>query len=214
MISTMPSPPAPLAGDAGDHWHQWIAAVGPATMLVLIDKKIHGDLRRTLTAEDVWQEALLRAWRARHRSEWREVAAFRRWLLQVAINVIRDAVDARATRKRGGDHRTIAIPPSSPSTDGQPAMAEPARTTTPSRIASLAEQARAMQRALTQLPSHLRTIVWQRLFEDATVEQIAARLAIGQSAVRHRFRKGAELYRAALRREQVMSTESIRKCDC
>jgi hypothetical protein len=57
----------------------------------------------------------------------------------------------------------------------------------------------AMVEALEALPMEVREVVRLRLFDELSLEEIAGQLALGLSAVRHRFRKGAELYRQRLR---------------
>ena len=82
-------------------------------------------------------------------------------------------------------------------TSGGPEL--PAGSTTPSRLAAYREQAEVMREALEELPEEYRDIVRLRLFEHCALEEIAVRLGIGASAVRHRFRKGSELYLGRLR---------------
>ena len=55
-----------------------------------------------------------------------------------------------------------------------------------------------MRDALAALPVDVCEVVRLRLFEQLQIDEIAERLQIGPSAVRHRFRRGAELYKAAL----------------
>ena len=56
-----------------------------------------------------------------------------------------------------------------------------------------------MRQALEELPEEFREIVGLRLFEEQCLEEIAARLSLGVEGVRHRFRKGSELYVRRLR---------------
>ena len=63
-----------------------------------------------------------------------------------------------------------------------------------------------MLAALEGLPDELRGVVRLRLFEQVTLEEIAARLGIGEPAARQRFRKGAALYRKRL--ETALSMRS------
>ena len=53
-----------------------------------------------------------------------------------------------------------------------------------------------MEKALRSLPDDVRDVVRLRLFDDLPIGEIATSLGIGESAVRHRFRAGAEMYRA------------------
>ena len=76
----------------------------------------------------------------------------------------------------------------------------PVASTTPSRVASYREEADLMRAALESLPEELRDVVRLRLLEERTVEETADELALGESAVKHRFRKGAAMYHAQLER--------------
>lgn len=182
----------PLRSDSPDTWDRLVQAIGPASMLVCIENRMGAALRRRLSPEDVWQETLLHVWRDRSRCTWHGVRAFRRWVLSVAENRLRDLAEHGSAAKRGGgrpdlrlETRTGSVPP-------------PVQSTTPSRIASDAEEATLMRTALESLPEDLREVVRRRLFEEQPVAEVAEALALGESAVKHRFRKGAELYRARL----------------
>ena len=143
---------------------------------------------------------------------------FRSWLLTIIDNRIRDLATYEAALKRGGGNPAIPFstlrPDSAVGTVGsQPPLG--IVSTTPSRIASHVEQADAMRAALESLPDDTREVVRLRLMEQLTMEEIAERLSIGVSAVRHRFRKGAERYRRLLTRQlasksQAMSEEMTR----
>ncbi len=189
----------PLASDAPDVWDRLIAAVGPASLLVTIDARMGDGLRARATAEDIWQETLLHAWRDRARCEWRGLPNFRRWLLQVAENRIRDLRDALAADKRGAGRVQVSLDRDSEVRRGGSDYAGPARTTTPSRAAIDRERAAVMAEALARLPAELRDVVRLRLFEDLETPEIAAHLGLGVSAVQHRFRKGVVLYYRTLR---------------
>jgi len=55
----------------------------------------------------------------------------------------------------------------------------------------------------------VRDVVRLRLLEQLPVEEIAQRLQLGASAVRHRFRRGAELYQKYLMAELATRSQSI-----
>lgn len=196
----------PLIDDDSGAWTRLIDAIGPAALLILIETRISAALRATVAAEDILQDALLHAWRDRERHEWRGLRAFRAWLVAIIENRIRDAADRVAARKRGNgsipltlDHR----PPAGATT--MSVWAGPVASTTPSRAAAAREEAELMRAALEALPEEVREVVRLRLFEQLSVAAIAARLDIGPSAVRHRFRRGAELYQAALKHCLIQS---------
>ncbi|MEO6597205.1 MAG: sigma-70 family RNA polymerase sigma factor [Planctomycetota bacterium] len=184
-----------------DLWCSAVAAANPASILVAIGGRMGQELRQRFAPEDVWQETLLRAWQARAEFEWRDVATFRHWLLRIAQNCVEDHRDHDRAKKRDS-RRLTTLPPAGhrASSSGGPGDAvEPWGSTTPSRTAVERERARAMEEALQSLPDEVRDVVRLRLFDDLTIGEITTRLQLGESAVRHRFRTGAELYRVRLR---------------
>lgn len=184
----------PLRDDSPEVWDRLVQALGPASMLVCIQDRMGSALRAHASSEDVWQETLLHVWRDRGRCEWRGLRPFRRWVLQVVENRIRDMAERLSAAKRGGgrpDARLDADP-------GEGALPPPVASTTPSRVAAYLEDSRAMHAALEQLPAELREVVRLRLFEELPVDEVAQRLSIGVSAVKHRFRKGAASYQVTL----------------
>jgi RNA polymerase sigma factor (sigma-70 family) len=164
-------------------------------------------LRAEHSAEDVFQEALLHAWKSRAECEWRGIKSFRSWLLTIVDHRIHDLADRANAEKRGSG----AVPFSALERDGTSTTrggpAIPSASTTPGRMAIYREQKEAMALALASLPDELREVVRLRLFEQLPLEEIAARTGIGFSAVRHRFRKGSELYLRRLR--SALSSSSL-----
>ena len=186
-------------GDA-QTWDELVEAVGPAAMLVRIERRMGDALRRKLTAEDVWQDTLLHAWRDRERHEWRGVVSFRRWLLQIAENRIRDTLDRDGALKRSADCVRSSGAGSGDNGGSQPSsFGDPSASTTPSRDAVHREQAELMRSALEQVPALQREVVWRRVFEEQSLEQIAAAMQLTQAAVKHRLRKGSAIYCERLR---------------
>ena len=119
---------------------------------------------------------------------------------RIIAHRILDAADHGSAGKRAGGP---AVPFSSLDGTGATTTAGegglPAGSTTPSRLAAYREEAEVMRVALAGLPEEFREIVGLRLFEQCPLEEIAARLDLGVEAVRHRFRKGSELYVRRLR---------------
>jgi RNA polymerase sigma-70 factor (ECF subfamily) len=194
-----PTPPNPLLSEDPLAWDRLIEALPPAAMLVAIASRMGPELRTRHAPEDVWQDTLLMAWRDRARCEWRGMAEFRRWLLSIAQHRLSNLADYEGARKRGGQQLHVPLMADS-APDSRPSYyAGPVASTTPSRVASDRETAMAMERALTALPDDLREVVRLRMFEGLLIEQIASQLGLGESAVRHRFRRGVEQFNASMR---------------
>jgi RNA polymerase sigma factor (sigma-70 family) len=199
-------------------WDERIRAVGPASLLVLIEHRTSPTLKRLMTSEDILQDALLLAWRDRNRFEWRGLKAFRSWLLSIIDHRIQDASTAATAAKRGGGRLPIRLSELDAAgfESGDGLRGAPVQSTTPSQIALYKEQADAMRAALDALPADLAAVVRLRLFEQRSLEETADALGIGISAAWHRFRKGAEAYRRRLRaamtsRSRSLATETARK---
>jgi RNA polymerase sigma-70 factor (ECF subfamily) len=172
-------------------WQSLVEAAGPAMMLVRIESRMSGLLRRRLSAEDIWQETLLHAWRDRGRHHWTGPQGFRGWIMEIAENRLRDAADRESAEKRGGGRVDLAL-----ARPGSEAGVELTAlvTTTPSRMLAHRELAECMQAALEGLPDDLREVVRLRLFEEQGIEAIAASLGLTPAAAKHRLRKGSALY--------------------
>lgn len=184
------SPPNPLLDDSPEAWDGLVRAIGPATMLACIGTRLGEGLKARLTAEDIWQEALLEAWRSRAKCEWRGIIAYRRYMLSVIENRIRDRASHFGAQKRGSGRVAASIEADS--------LPPPVVSTTPSQVASYAEEAVRLRQALDKLPEDLRAVVFLRIFEERSVKEVAAELELGESAVKHRLRRGAALFKGLL----------------
>ncbi|MCR9243482.1 MAG: sigma-70 family RNA polymerase sigma factor [bacterium] len=199
----------PLCGENANGFADLIEAVGPASMLVAIGARLDRGLRQRVQPEDIWQETLLHAWRDRAQCIWSDLRGFRRWLLGIADHRIADARDFHSAQKRATDRERVIRPRTAGETHAAEAFAsEPGRSTTPSRLAVQREQADQMQLALEGLPPELREVLRLRLFEGLTSKEVATALDLGESAVKHRYRKAAAHYRAGLRQRMRSSPDS------
>ncbi|MEW6747933.1 MAG: sigma-70 family RNA polymerase sigma factor, partial [Planctomycetota bacterium] len=189
----------PLLSGCPADFDRLIEAVGPASMLVLIRSRMGALLLERLEPEDIWQEALIHAWRDRESLEWQGLKAFRRWLLQIIENRIRDAADHEEAAKRGSGESLLSLDAGS-TWSGASASTPPLplASTTPSRIAVHREQARAMQQALEALDEEERDIVRLRLFEDLTIDEVAGATGLTPATAKYRLRKAVELYHSRL----------------
>jgi len=204
-----PTPPNPLLHPTSASWDQLIASVNPPAMLVAIRGMMGRTLRDRFDADDIWQETLLHAFRDRQRCEWRGLAAFRRWLLEVARHRVHDLADQNAAQKRGaGKEVRFADLDRASGSHGDEHYAGPCAQTTPGRAAADRETADHLEGALEALPEDWRAVLRLRLFEDLQLAEIATQLGLGIEGVRYRFRHGAEAYRRELRRRRAIEHET------
>lgn len=172
--------------------------LNPAAMLVRVESRMSAELRQAMSPEDIWQETLLYAWRDRAQLVWRGLPEFRAWLMEIAENRIRDAVERFAAAKRDRSREQGLVRGADQSGHGTAGLEPPARTKTPSSAAAHSEQALVMREALAALPEIYRDVLRLRLFEEWERERIARELGLTIPAVKHRIRLGAALYREKL----------------
>lgn len=199
-------PHNPLRSDDPRDWERLVESLGPPSLLVAIESRMSPELLARVTAEDVLQEVLLHLWRDRGRIEWRDTKSFRSLVLSIADHRIHDAVDREFAQKRGGSAATLD---GHDSTDSR-ALGS-VGSTTPSRTAIAREQADAMRAALARLSDEVRDVVRLRLFDELSTQAVADRLGLGLSATKHRFLKGAKLYREMLSDELASRSDASRR---
>lgn len=199
---------SPLTHGSRSTWDRLIAAIHPPSMLVAIRGMMGPRLLQRIEPADLWQEALLMAWRDRHHLEWRGRAAFRRWLLEIARNRVRDLAERETAGKRDVRLELLAsdLTVDGASSSAAEHYAGPVATNSPSRVAADGEIAALLQRALDEVPPEWRDVVRLRLFEDRTMEDSGTALGIGEEGARYRFRQGIEVYRRALRRLRAVGS--------
>jgi RNA polymerase sigma-70 factor (ECF subfamily) len=142
-------------------------------------------------AEDLAQEAILRAYRAL--GQYSGEAPFGAWLCRIALNVARD-------HHRSFWRRRVLLP-GSPSAAG----AEEG----PEREAARREEARRVRRAVAALPAPQRTPVWLHYFEGFSLAEIARLEGAPEATVRSRVR--AALRRLALALGEMLDEEPFRE---
>ncbi len=200
----------PRTSEEPDHrsqveWDRIIESVGPAGCIVVIDSWMGRALSGMLTAEDIWQETLVLSWRDREQHEWKNVRAYRGWLLEIARNRIRDHARRMQALKRGGSDGTALFSEMGVEEGASLAGLLPGCSTTPSRISSTNERAAQMREALAKLPEEQAQIVRLHLFEERPMPEIAEELAIGLAAAWYRFRQGSVAYARVLARDTSMA---------
>ena len=180
-MTDSPQAPATDAGD-GDHALALAAAAGDTDAFEALYRRhagrVHGVVLRLAgwqraRAEDLVQEAFLRAWQAL--PQWRGEAAFGTWLHRLAVNTA--LMDLRARRVRptldGDDDEALGALPSADSSGHGTAMAMD------------------LGRAVATLPPRARAVLVLHDIEGWTHGEIAAALdmAVGSSKAQlHRAR--------------------------
>jgi RNA polymerase sigma-70 factor (ECF subfamily) len=152
--------------DARREFEERLAECGPLAYRVA-----RGVLRNTADAEDVAQEALLRAYR---RFEGlRDRNRFRAWLVRIAFRL---ALDRLRSGKRREQRDTLWSKP-----EHQP------RAATAEDLAALNEFQAHLENALAELPEKLRLVLLLAAMEGHTIDEIADMLGISTGTVKSRI---------------------------
>lgn len=148
-------------------------------------------VRNAAEAEDVAQEAFIKAYRALPR--FRGDSAFYTWLYRIAINTAKNALAARARsplefeldRADGEEPREL--------------QARMKDTATPEALALTEEIRTTVNAAMEKLPEDLRTAIMLRELEGLSYEEIAEAMACPVGTVRSRIFRAREAIDARLR---------------
>jgi RNA polymerase sigma-70 factor, ECF subfamily len=128
-----------------------------------------GVLRNTADAEDVAQEALLRAYRRFDRL--RDRSRFRAWLVRIAFRL---ALDRARSAKRREQRETLW-------------WAQPAPRQSSEDVAAAGEFQAHLDRALDELPEKLRLVLLLAAMEGHTLEEVAVILGLPVGTVKSRL---------------------------
>jgi RNA polymerase sigma-70 factor, ECF subfamily len=142
-----------------------------------------GVLRNPAEAEDVSQEALLRAYRRFH--GLRDARRFRGWLVRISFRLALDRL--RSLRRRADRETRWAQPELRP----PPQSAE--------QLAAANQFEEKLARALDQLPDRLRLVMLLTALEGNTVEETAALLGVPVGTVKSRLFKARKCLMEMLR---------------
>jgi RNA polymerase sigma-70 factor (ECF subfamily) len=147
-------------------------------------------LRDPAEAEDVAQEAFVKAYRAL--GSFRGDSAFYTWLYRIAVNTARNAIASR--QRRPLDYETEL------SESEQSNLASRLRHTDTPEATALSEEIRVtVNHAIEQLPEDLRTAIVLREVEGLSYEEIAAAMDCPVGTVRSRIFRAREAIDRALK---------------
>ena len=152
--------------DRRREFEERLAECGPLAYRVA-----RGVLRNSADAEDVAQEALLRAYRRFDRL--RDRNRFRAWLVRIAFRL---ALDRLRSGKRRELRDTLWSQP-----ERQP------RAATAEDLAASSEFQAHLEEALAELPEKLRLVLLLAAMEGHTIEEIAALVGIPVGTVKSRI---------------------------
>jgi len=141
-------------------------------------------MRDPADAEDVAQEAFIKAYRAL--PQFRGDSAFYTWLYRIAINTAKNAI---VSRDRSPVVYDLDLQNSEESYDMQGRLAD---TETPEALVLTEEIRTIVNRAIEALPEDLRTAIVLRELEGMSYEEIAAAMECPVGTVRSRIFRARE----------------------
>jgi RNA polymerase sigma-70 factor, ECF subfamily len=171
LIRPLPIAGGELAREANSaairrEFEERLAECGPLAYRVA-----RGVLRNAADAEDVAQEALLRAYR--NFGRLREPQRFRGWLVRISFRL---ALDRTRSAKRREQRETLWA---------QPVRHSPTRTA--EDLAASSEFQAHLDGALDELPEKLRLVLLLSAMEGHTMEEVSALLGIAVGTVKSRL---------------------------
>ena len=137
-------------------------------------------------AEDVMQDAYVRAYENLHQYEGRSV--FAAWLTRIAVN---EAL-ARVRRRKRFDQLDNV------SEDGEPSVDPATDALDPEQTTSQAELGRILEESLLGLPEQYRTVLMLRDVEELSTTETAEVLSLSEENVKVRLHRGRALMRKKL----------------
>jgi RNA polymerase sigma-70 factor (ECF subfamily) len=142
---------------------------------------------------DLVQETFLKAWQGLARFD--PAAPFRPWLLTIAINCARDAGRRRRRRPR------MEPLDEDEEEGGRAARTLRAPDPTPDAIAESADLRDRAERAFDRLSPDARAVLWLRVREDLSYDEIAIVLGVPRGTVMSRLARAREALRIHLAEE-------------
>lgn len=151
-------------------------------------------------AEDVVQEAYLRAWKAL--SSFRAEAALPTWLTRIVAN---EALGRR--RKKSADIIPLDVALNNFLEDEGTETYSP--NDSPEQVAMRAQVRQLLEEKIDELPENFRVVFMLRGIEELSVEEVASILDIPEATVRTRFFRAKSLLRESLANEIYMNMEEV-----
>ena len=146
-------------------------------------------------AADLTQETFVRAYFKVH--QFRPGAKFSVWLYRIALNLLRDRARSRAARTAA---RTVPLAEAGGPGAGQGQTPEPTTATEdPARALEDAEERRAVEAAIQELPSDLKEAFILAVLEGRSQQETGAILGATPKAVESRVYRARKLLATKLR---------------
>lgn len=156
----------------------------------LLFRSARSIVRSDAEAEDVVQEAYLRAWRAL--SGYRAQSRLATWLVRIAVNEALGRL-----RRKSAEVIPLEAAMASSDPETQAALTEPPGRG-PEQAAARTQMRTLMETRIDRLPDTFRTVFVLRAIEELSVEDVAQALDIPEATVRTRFFRARSLLRESI----------------
>ncbi len=163
-----------------------------------VETRISPRLQGLLRADDILQQAFVRAVQGLSGCEFNSPAAFRGWLRTIADNLVRDAEKRRRRERRLPSFLQQWFAADSADPPHQEADQLPGSMTSPSGRVQRREAIQRMQAALADLPDDQREVVRRRYLQGQSLDEIAEATGRTRAAVRGLCFRGRQSLRVAM----------------
>lgn len=155
-----------------------------AKLLDYLQRRIPPDLKGTVDADDLAQEAHVEVFRHIGDFELRGPDSLDRWVATIALRKLRDAIKMRRADRRGGGKMALSPFPRHVE-DSMVALLDvlAVTTRTPSQSAVRHEVVAAVQDALAELPEDYRQAIWMVHIEGRSAAAAAEQMGRTERAI-------------------------------
>ena len=153
-------------------------------LVASIARKLPAQLRGSMSAEDICQEAYVSAIRRLDSFEAKGEGAFFGWLCTIADRKLKDAIRGQRAAKRGGDNLDVGAPQADGTSMVMLLDLLAVHDRTPSMSVARHEVIASVQDALDQLPPDYREVLQLRYISGLSAAEAAKRMERGDGAVR------------------------------
>jgi RNA polymerase sigma-70 factor (ECF subfamily) len=174
-------------------WEHYNPLVG------FLTPRLHGNLQRMVTVEDVIQETFIQAIRDIRSCQANSRQSFAAWLSAIADHRLHDIIKGLYRQKRGGDRRQVeAFAGGSAGRLVELIELISDHGMTPGRALARHESMDAIRIGIAALPDDQRQAIRLRYLEGKSIEETAASLGRTAAAVNGLVRRAKESLRATL----------------
>lgn len=173
-----------------------------------VEQRIPARLRGRLDGEDIVQETHREVFLHMNSFVDQGQNAFLRWIVTIALNILRNEIAALYAAKRGADQRVQGVSKSPNGTTINPLDVIERGMSTPSRIIARGEGVGALHKAIESLPPDYRDAVNLVYLHQIPIAAVAVRMGRSQRAIHNLCYKAKRQLRETLGSRSLFLTRS------